>query len=66
VSKPPSIANGILPAINADPDQFKEVLVNLMVNACEAMTGGGAIDIHERVIANVNGPAARLKSAYHR
>jgi signal transduction histidine kinase len=39
-----------LPAINADPDQFKEVLVNLVVNACEAMTGGGAIDIHERVL----------------
>lgn len=39
-----------LPAVNADPDQFKEVLVNLVVNACEAMTGGGAIDIHERVL----------------
>lgn len=39
-----------LPPVNADPDQFKEVLVNLVVNACEAMTGGGAIDIHERVL----------------
>ena len=40
-----------LPAIDADPDQLKEVLVNLMVNACEAMTGGGgAIDIHERIL----------------
>ncbi len=37
----------ILPAIDADPDQLKEVLVNLIVNACEAMTGGGAIDIRE-------------------
>ncbi len=42
--------NGMLPAIDADPDQLKEVLVNLIVNACEAMTGGGKIDIHERVI----------------
>ena len=39
----------MLPAINADPDQLKEVLVNLMVNACEAMAGGGCIDIYERV-----------------
>ncbi|MCB2145828.1 MAG: histidine kinase [Deltaproteobacteria bacterium] len=42
--------NEMLPAVDADPDQLKEVLVNLIVNACEAMTGGGAIDIHERVI----------------
>ena len=39
----------ILPAIDADPDQLKEVLVNLIVNACEAMAGGGTIHIHERV-----------------
>ena len=38
----------MLPAVDADPDQLKEVLVNLIVNACEAMTGGGVIDIHER------------------
>lgn len=47
----------ILPAIDADPDQLKEVLVNLMVNACEAMTGGGIIDIHERVTGT---PSNRL------
>jgi signal transduction histidine kinase len=40
----------MLPAVDADPDQLKEVLVNLMVNACEAMTGGGTIDIHERLL----------------
>ena len=33
-----------LPEIWADPDQLKEVLVNLMVNACEAMVKGGSID----------------------
>jgi signal transduction histidine kinase len=38
----------MLPAVDADPDQLKEVLVNLIVNACEAMTGGGTIDIVER------------------
>ncbi len=40
---------GTLPVIDADPDQLKEVLVNLIVNACEAMTGGGCIDIRESV-----------------
>jgi len=39
----------MLPTIDADPDQLKEVLVNLIVNACEAMTGGGTIEINERV-----------------
>ena len=37
-----------LPEIVADPDQLKEVLVNLLVNACEAMGGGGRIVISEQ------------------
>jgi signal transduction histidine kinase len=40
---------GPLPEIFADPDQLKEVFVNLMVNACEAMVNGGRIDIYEEV-----------------
>jgi len=36
-----------LPEIQVDPEQIKEVLVNLLENACEAMEGGGAIVIHE-------------------
>jgi len=40
-----------LPEIEADPDQLKEVLVNLVVNACEAMGNGGRIDIRERLEA---------------
>jgi signal transduction histidine kinase len=39
---------GPLPAAEADPEQLKEVLVNLVVNACEAMPGGGEILIEER------------------
>ncbi|PID40454.1 MAG: histidine kinase [Proteobacteria bacterium] len=50
--------NGLLPAIDADPDQLKEVFVNLMINACEAMSGGGTIDIHEQVV----GPPERLQA----
>jgi signal transduction histidine kinase len=36
-----------LPEIQADPEQLKEVLVNLLVNACEAMPAGGFITIKE-------------------
>jgi signal transduction histidine kinase len=36
-----------LPEIPVDPDQVKEVLVNLIVNSCEAMVDGGSITIKE-------------------
>jgi signal transduction histidine kinase len=36
-----------LPEIWADPDQLKEVLANLLVNACEMMPGGGQITVRE-------------------
>ncbi len=38
----------LLPKIPVDPDQLKEVLVNLLVNACESMAKGGMISIHEK------------------
>jgi signal transduction histidine kinase len=38
-----------LPCVGADPEQLKEVLVNLIINACEAMDKGGHIDILERI-----------------
>ena len=37
-----------LSEIVADPEQLKEVLVNLLVNACEAMGSGGQIVIFEQ------------------
>jgi signal transduction histidine kinase len=40
--------------IPADPDQLKEVFVNLIVNACEAMVDGGAIDISEKLNTSEN------------
>jgi signal transduction histidine kinase len=39
-----------LPEVMADPEQLKEVVVNLMVNACEAMEHGGLIEIEEQVV----------------
>jgi signal transduction histidine kinase len=36
-----------LPEIWADPDQLKEVLANLILNACEVMVNGGVITIQE-------------------
>ena len=44
--------NQILPAIDVDPEQLKELLVNIIVNACEAMTEGGSIVIREEVEQN--------------
>ena len=38
---------GLLPEIEGDPEQLKEVIVNLIVNACEAMPKGGSIVIQE-------------------
>ncbi|MCX5860924.1 MAG: ATP-binding protein [Deltaproteobacteria bacterium] len=38
---------GRLREIQGDPDQLKEVFVNLMLNACEAMVDGGSIVIQE-------------------
>ena len=41
--------NGLrpLPQVSADPEQLKEVLVNIIINACEAMSRGGSISIAE-------------------
>jgi signal transduction histidine kinase len=41
------VRNGRLPKIRLDPDQLKEVLVNLILNACEAMGEGGRMEIRE-------------------
>ena len=49
-----------LPAVEADPEQLKEVLVNLVVNACEAMPRGGDVTIEERADRT---PEGRLQAS---
>ncbi len=41
-----------LPGIQADPEQLKEVFVNLIVNACESMPTGGKVVIQEETNFN--------------
>jgi signal transduction histidine kinase len=48
----------MLPHIHVDPDQLKEVLVNLVVNACEAMENGGEIIITEAETVTSQGEKA--------
>ena len=38
-----------LPEVMVDPEQIKEVLVNLIINACEEMQAGGTILIDEQI-----------------
>jgi signal transduction histidine kinase len=40
-----------LPRVAADPDQLRRLLVNLAVNARDAMTGGGVLTIETRYAA---------------
>ncbi len=53
------VRDSLLPEVDADPDQLKEVLVNLVINACEAMERGGTIRIEEAVS---RGPGGRREA----
>jgi signal transduction histidine kinase len=50
-----------LPDVSADPEQLKEVLVNLIINACEAMGRGGHIVIEESVDTSGQRPIAKIR-----
>jgi len=47
--------NGPIPQIQGDVEQLTEVLVNLVVNACEAMDGDGSILIREEAVDGKDG-----------
>ena len=53
-----------LPPVSADQELLKEVLVNLMVNACDAMPSGGRLTIHEETVRDsALGAAVRVRLA---
>ncbi len=47
-----------LPPVQLDPEQLKEVIINIIINACEAMGLGGSIVIHEKI----HGERGKIKS----
>jgi signal transduction histidine kinase len=47
-------ADGV-PLVVADAEQIKQVLVNLLVNACEAMPGGGVLRLSTRRVTGDDG-----------
>ncbi|MFC1853521.1 nitrogen regulation protein NR(II) [candidate division CSSED10-310 bacterium] len=51
-----------LPQIDADPELMKEVFVNILLNACEAMKNGGSLTVvEEEVVAEEIGRAISVK-----
>jgi signal transduction histidine kinase len=53
--------HSVMPAVAADPEQIKEVIVNIIINACEAMQGGGRILItEERVLDEKTGDSVSI------
>jgi two-component system NtrC family sensor kinase len=44
----------LLPEVLADPAHMKQVFINLMVNACEAMEGGGTLTINSEFSEDEN------------
>jgi signal transduction histidine kinase len=49
------VRDAMLPDITCDPEQLKEVFVNLVENACQAMGRGGLIIVTEQVRKNDSG-----------
>jgi signal transduction histidine kinase len=41
--------NGAVPSLNVDRDLIKQALLNLVLNGCQAMSGGGELRVTQRV-----------------
>jgi len=53
--------DGPIPKIQGDIEQLTEVMVNLVVNACEAMGGDGSMVIRERLSVEQGGQVVALE-----
>ena len=51
----------LLQNIEGDPEQLKEVIVNLMINACEAITKSGIITVKEEELKETGNRYAVIK-----
>lgn len=66
---------GNLPRLQADPDQLKQVFLNVCLNACQAMTEGGRLEVetgrqdgHVRVVVRDTGsgiPPEHIQSIFN-
>jgi len=54
-------SKGPIPDIQGDIEQLTEVLVNLVVNACEATDGDGSILIREEVVDGRDNPTVVIE-----
>jgi len=68
----PALAHGVqtsvelerdLPGVLADPKLLEHALLNLVVNACEAMAGGGSLRVRATSVERSAGRAVRLEVA---
>lgn len=50
-----------VPLVNADGDQIKQVLINLVLNAIQATEPGGVVAIFTRSVDHRNGPFGQLE-----
>jgi signal transduction histidine kinase len=50
-----------IPPIRIDPEQLQEALINIVINACEAMEAGGVIEIRERLYQDGEGKMVMLQ-----
>ena len=53
----------VLPAVRLDPGQFEQVILNLAINARDAMPEGGALTVRTSVVHVDNGHVARHAGA---